>query len=167
MRGILDLARSRGIRVKTARGADMLSCFRFVRVFVFNPSDWGSGTHETGLNERSLVTLICFGRVKWLSTGDAGRVAEEGLMRVPLIQGCQVLKIGHHGSCSATSPEFLRFVRPRIAVLSVGERNRFGHPCEPVVRAVAAEGIGLLRTDRDAAVILETDGSCTRVTPWR
>src|SRR5207244_13426284 len=77
-----------------------------------------------------------------------------------------VLKVGHHGSRSSTSSEFLRTVGPRLAAISVGARNAYGHPDAGVVARLAEAGAQIYRTDRDGALIFETDGATLTVTRW-
>jgi len=74
--------------------------------------------------------------------------------------------VAHHGSRSSTGTSFLDAARPRIAVISVGARNPFRHPSPEVVARLEAAGARVYRTDRDGAVILETDGTVVRVTAW-
>jgi competence protein ComEC len=69
-----------------------------------------------------------------------------------------VLKVGHHGSRTSSSPAFLAAVHPSLAVISSGVRNRFGHPHPRTLAALAAAGIPVLRTDRVGAIVWETDG---------
>jgi competence protein ComEC len=75
------------------------------------------------------------------------------------------LKVAHHGSRSSTGAPFLEAARPRIAVISVGAGNPFRHPSPEAVARLEA-GARVYRTDRDGAVILETDGTEVRVTAW-
>jgi len=78
-----------------------------------------------------------------------------------------VLKVGHHGSRTSSSPAFLAAVAPQVAVVSVGTRNRFGHPHPRTLAALDAARIRVLRTDREGAVVVTTDGRSLEVTSAR
>jgi competence protein ComEC len=77
-----------------------------------------------------------------------------------------VLKVAHHGSRSSSSGEFLRAVGPRLAAISVGARNPYGHPDTDVLARLAGASAETYRTDRDGALIFETDGGTMTVTRW-
>jgi competence protein ComEC len=69
-----------------------------------------------------------------------------------------VLKVGHHGSRTSSSPAFVAAVGPSEAVISAGCRNRFGHPHPSTLATLSAAGARIWRTDRDGAVVVTTDG---------
>jgi competence protein ComEC len=77
-----------------------------------------------------------------------------------------VLKVGHHGSRFSSTGEFLAATRPAVAVISVGARNPFHHPTPDALARLEAAGARIYRTDRDGALILETDGASLWVTRW-
>jgi competence protein ComEC len=69
-----------------------------------------------------------------------------------------VLQVGHHGSKNSTTQEFLDAVAPAIAIISSGDDNPYGHPSPELLERLEASGARVLRTDRDGAVHIETDG---------
>jgi len=105
-------------------------------------------------NDDSVVLRVTFGNVSLLLPGDVERAGEETLRGF----GVDVLKVPHHGSRTSSGDELLRRLGPRVAVLSVGARNHFGHPHPEVLRRYTGRGIPVYRTDRDGAVTLSTDG---------
>jgi competence protein ComEC len=78
-----------------------------------------------------------------------------------------VLKVGHHGSAGSSTAAFLAAVQPSAAVVSVGARNPYGHPHADTLARLTALGARVYRTDRDGAVLLDTDGRTLSVTRWR
>jgi competence protein ComEC len=110
-------------------------------------------------NEASTVTLIRVGAVRFLLTGDAERGEEAWLLeRARDNLRADVLKVGHHGSATSTTPAFLAAVRPRVAVISVGAANLYGHPDVETLQSLAGIGAQVLRTDRMGSIVLRTDG---------
>ena len=77
-----------------------------------------------------------------------------------------MLKVAHHGSRGSSTPEVLRAVGPRVAVISVGGRNAYGHPAPETLARLDAVAAAVYRTDRDGAVILESDGRALAVSGW-
>ncbi len=117
-------------------------------------------------NEAALVLRIDLGLASFLLTSDIGTPRERELAASNARLESMVLKVAHHGSRSSTSDEFLRSVGPRLAVISVGARNAYGHPDAGVVARLSAAGAQIYRTDRDGALIFETDGRTLTVTRW-
>jgi competence protein ComEC len=90
-----------------------------------------------------------------LFTGDAEGPEEDWLLEhSPDALRADVLKVGHHGSSTSTTSAFLEAVHPRVALVSVGAHNTYGHPSEGVMNALRAAGITTLRTDRLGTVVL-------------
>lgn len=108
--------------------------------------------------ESSLVLRLSFGRVAFLFAGDLSRRDERKLLQSSVVLRSTVLKVPRHGSLSASSEEFVAAVVPKVAIFSAGYRHPFGLPREEVVSRYAAVGAEILRTDRDGAIIIETDG---------
>ena len=150
----LATSEASGAQWRAARAGDRLD-LDGVRFTVLSPdSAWAAMT--TDPNEESVVLLVEYGRVRLLFTGDAGLPVEHRL--AGRIGDLDVLKVGHHGSRSATSDAWLDETRPEIAVLSVGARNTYGHPAPEVVARLAAHHVQAHRTDREGTITLESDG---------
>jgi competence protein ComEC len=108
----------------------------------------------SGSNESSVVLEVRFGQFSLLLTGDAPTEVEEAVLPHILSEEIQVLKVGHHGSSTSTSPELLERISPSVALISVGRRNRYGHPDGSVLGRLESLGARLFRTDEDGTVIL-------------
>jgi competence protein ComEC len=117
-------------------------------------------------NDAGLVLRVELGLVSFLLAADIGAAREHELVVSGARLASTVLKIAHHGSRFSTTAEFLRAVRPTAAAISVGARNAYGHPDSGVLARLAEEGVEVYRTDRDGAVIFETDGGTLTVTRW-
>jgi beta-lactamase superfamily II metal-dependent hydrolase len=109
-------------------------------------------------NNSSVVTMLQFGAISILLTGDMEPAAETDLVAEREV-AATVLKVGHHGSRTSTSPEFLDKVNPQIGVVLVGEGNRYGHPSQEVLQLLEERQVTVYRTDRDGTVVIETDGT--------
>ena len=108
-------------------------------------------------NDDSLVIELRYGRVSVVLPGDIGRRVETELSEEMPSAPFRVLKVPHHGSRTSSSAEFIAALRPRVAVVSAGRPNRFGHPAPDVVRRYQDAGVLLLHT-ANGAISLCTDG---------
>ena len=101
-----------------------------------------------------------YGKRTLLLPGDAEKAAERAILAENSEEDLQadVLKVGHHGSKNSAMPEFLAAVRPRVAIISAGESNPYGHPSPELVKRLEDVGVSILRTDRDGAIHVLTDG---------
>jgi len=116
-------------------------------------------------NNDSLVMRLQFGGRSILLPGDAEKEAEYSMLSETEVHTLQadVLKIGHHGSRNSTTPQFLAAVQPRLAIISVGLDNPYGHPSPELLERLQQAGVRILRTDRDGAVHVRTDGKTIMV----
>ncbi len=119
---------------------------------------------EGDINNGSIVMLLEMGGFSALLTGDAEAPIEAALVSRGLLGPVDVLKVGHHGSNSSTTPGFVDAVRPLVAIISSGEGNEYGHPAPETLATLAARpGVAVFRTDLGGDVEVVTDGSALRV----
>ena len=109
------------------------------------------------MNQNSIVLRITYGRISLLLMGDADTVVENSLVSSGFNLSGQILKVGHHGGTSASSPEFLEKVKPLVSIISVGEGNYYGYPTKRTLEALQAVGSGVYRTDTCGDIIITTD----------
>ncbi len=118
------------------------------------------------VNNQSVVALFERDGRSALLTGDAGAPTEEDLAAAGSLTPVDVLKVGHHGSRTSTSPALLEAAQPRVALLSCGRRNRFGHPAPQTLATLERFGVPVLRTDARSDCRVELSPSATRLA-WR
>jgi len=109
-------------------------------------------------NNGSLVLFARFGGLSWLFAGDIEKEAEQALIGLYAQLRADVLKVAHHGSETSTTEPFLRAVKPRMAIISVGRFNRYGHPSPDVLERLGQRGVVIWRTDENGAIRYFYDG---------
>ena len=114
-------------------------------------------------NDDSIVLELTWRSVSFVLTGDIGREVEREIGRQFSAAPLRVIKVPHHGSLTSSSREFVRTLAPRVAVVSAGRSNTFGHPAPEVLDGYRQVGAQIFRTDQDGAVTVETDGHSLEV----
>ena len=111
------------------------------------------------MNANSVVARLDFRGLAVLFAADAEPETERWLLsqRVPL--RARILKVAHHGARLSSTARFLAAVRPALAVVSVGERNGYGHPTPEALARLEKVGARVLRTDQDGTITIVTDGT--------
>ncbi|MCK9443418.1 MAG: MBL fold metallo-hydrolase [Tissierellaceae bacterium] len=110
-------------------------------------------------NDYSIVIKLVNGSNSFLFTGDAEALSEREMLENNIwALKSKVLKVGHHGSVTSTSPEFLEAVNPEVAVISSGEGNTYGHPHEEILEILEEKDITILRTDMLGTIVIKADG---------
>jgi competence protein ComEC len=108
------------------------------------------------VNENSLVVLVQYRTLRALFMGDAGFQSEQRLLSQGVDLRADILKVGHHGSAYSSSAAFIEAVHPRIAIVSVGRHNLFGHPAPSTLETLRVAGASIFRTDQCGAVTITT-----------
>ncbi len=135
-----------------------------VRVLAPSPDYVGGGTAN---NNDSLVLEITYGKRSVLLTGDAERPVEDDMVASGELRPVTLLKVGHHGSRTSSSEEFLDQVAPRFAFVSDGYKNQFHHPHPDVLKRFAEHRVSVFRTDQRGLLTFCTDGDQVEIETFR
>lgn len=127
-------------------------------VGVENATEEKRGQKKNNLNNTSIVFKLSYGRTLFLFMGDAEVPVEETLLASREDLHADVLKVGHHGSHSSTSEEFLRIVSPQYATISAGRNNDYGHPHLSTLKRLERFGVHVYRTDTEGDIAIMSDG---------
>ena len=122
---------------------------------------------ETANNDDSLVLELTYGRHRALLTGDAEKPIESDLVASGLLRPVTLLKVGHHGSKTSSSEEFLEELKPQFAFISDGYRNQFHHPHPTVIERLNEHHTAILRTDMQGLLTFRTDGKQVELETFR
>lgn len=162
---LLSIAGERNINIESCNKGDIIYLDKKTHFEVLHPKK-DFYISESPLNNNSLVLKLYYENVSILFTGDIEKEAELVLIDDKAPVGADILKVAHHGSATSTSLEFLQNVEPLVAVISVG-KNNFGHPSDEVLELLEKEGIHVLRTDKDGAVIVKSKGEKVKISNYR
>ncbi|MCC7431102.1 ComEC/Rec2 family competence protein, partial [bacterium] len=121
-----------------------------------------------GLNNGSLVCKVSFGEIDFLFVGDCEKEADNVLAEnFGKKLEAEVLKVGHHGSITSSSPKFVLNVKPKFAIIQVGKFNKFNHPSDLVLNRYKVFGTEVFRNDLEGAIVLESDGKNVWKSDWK
>lgn len=111
-------------------------------------------------NNFSIVAKFTYKNNSFMFTGDARKESEAEMLKSYSAQElkCDVLKIGHHGSSTSSSPNFIKAVDPLIGLMSLGKNNGYGHPHKKAMETITQQGMTLYRTDELGTVVIVSDG---------
>ncbi|OOM13552.1 ComEC/Rec2 family competence protein [Clostridium saccharobutylicum] len=152
---MVDALKSKKLKINVIkRGTDSINLGNDTRVTIFSPT---KNDYEN-LNNYSPVMKIEYGKTSFLFTGDAQNDIEEEILSNNDDISADILKIGHHGSSTSTSENFLKKVNPSIGVISVGEGNVYNHPNDDIIKRLKKNKVTIYRTDINGTIILSSDG---------
>ena len=154
-----EMLQEKGVeRIEAVEGQE-IDLGRGAKMRVLNPPPILLEGTSSDVDNNGIVLRLSWGEVSFLFAADIYADGEEDLLRRGEVLRSTVLKVPHHGSISSSTRSFLEAVNPKIAVISAGEDNPFGHPDPPVVRRLE-EYVGerLYLTSRDGTVECITDG---------
>jgi len=143
-----------GAEVHTARLHDVIKAGD-LELYVHHPANLKGST-----NNNSIVLHLAYGDIDFLFTGDAEQEAEGHMMALSSVRlpEVEILKVGHHGSRTASSADFLGITSPEIAIYMAKVDNRYGHPHAETITALNQIGAKIYGTDVNGTIITTTDG---------
>lgn len=137
----------KGDKIKIGRYSEFKILFPTSRLLSENP-----------LNNNSIVTQFNYNNFKMLFTGDIEKLAEQQILKTEKAEiRADILKVAHHGSKTSSIPEFIKAVRPRIALIGVGKNNTFGHPNQQTIKNLENIKCRIYRTDLQGEIIIKID----------
>lgn len=127
------------------------------RLQILWPLDHDQAIGQPDPNNTSVVVKIFYGQSRWLFVGDIEESTEQWLVNSAVDLTSQFLKVGHHGSKTSSTINFIKTVDPQVATISVGVDNKFGHPSPLTIRRLRQNGTIVYRTDQVGDVVLLSD----------
>lgn len=159
----LRLIQEKNIPVSIAKEGQLLDLDKRVKIEVLN-----SGDPNEESNEASIVLKLSMGTIDFLLTADAEAPQEAQMVQTYNVEA-EILKAGHHGSSTSTSAMFLDEVKPKVAILSYGLGNQYGHPHKEVIDRLNQWGAMIYSTAESGSIVVKTNGSTYDVlaNPWQ
>lgn len=152
---VLDAIKEKNLKVTTPKVDDTFA-LNMANCTIMSAREEGV---QDNLNLSSIVIRMTYGEQSFLFMGDAEKENEQERSWTKT----NVLKIGHHGSNTSSSEEFLKQVSPQIAVISVGKDNTYGHPKQDTIDKLKNMGSAIYRTDKNGTILIMSDGKNNKV----
>lgn len=151
---VLDSISKKGLTITKAKSGDIYD-FNGASFTILAPNQ----EEYSNLNNYSVVVKLIYGANSFLFTGDAEAQSEEEILaKDKRLLKSDVLKVGHHGSVTSTTQDFLDAVNPSVAVISLGAENTYGHPHKEISERLESKKIKTYRTDLHGNIIAISDG---------
>ena len=137
------------------KGVKGIDLGKNTKIEIFSPLE---NIYSDNLNDYSPIIKITFFNNSFLFTGDAEVSTENIVLSQNNNLNCDILKVGHHGSSTSTSEDFIISANPALAIISVGKNNTYGHPTTETLSLLNSYNIRTLRTDINGTIIAISDG---------
>ena len=160
---VMKLVEDEGVGYRTAQAGQTFKLDDGIVINVLFPKGSPIRNTRSDLNANSVVLRVTHGDDCFLFVGDSEAETERTVMQGGL-EPCEVLKVAHHGSGYSTSSAWLRAVKPKIALISVGAGNRYHHPDPDTVARLESAGAKVYRTDQGGTIRMESSGHGVVVT---
>ncbi len=154
----LKLVEDKGVKYTVARRGMEISMGEGTKLVLLAPEDPLFRGTRSDPNANTIVARLDYGEICMVLTGDAELPTEDRVLDSKQHIRCPILKVAHHGSAHSSSERWLETVHPEIAIISAGNRNRYGHPAPETLGRLEAVGARVYRTDQHGTISVRTDG---------
>ena len=155
-----QIVKDKKIKVMTVDKGDRLKIERNIYFDILWPKN-DKLASENILNNNSIVCKLSYNKFSMIFTGDIEEIAEKQMLKEYKnnlgIFSSQILKVAHHGSKTSSIKEYIDVVNPKIALIGVGENNKFGHPNEEVLTRLKTRETRIYRTDQNGEILVMVD----------
>lgn len=158
-----ELIGKEGAKIYFSKAGQKIKMSNRISIDILYPFENIEGKEIKDSNDTSIIGHLIFNNNSFLFTGDASEKTEKELLNAKLEIASDVLKIGHHGSKTSSSAEFLDKISPELAVIQVGKNNSYGHPTQEVLEKLKKYGIRILRTDEMGDIKIISDGEKLKI----
>lgn len=152
---LLETIKDKDKKIKIAKSGDILIDEDNIKFYFLAPV---KNTYEN-TNDFSIVSKIEYGKTGIIIMGDAERVSEKDILSLKSNLKADVLRVGHHGSSTSSTEEFLEEVKAKDYVISLGKDNSYGHPHREVVESINKRNGNIYRTDEMGDILMSSDGN--------
>ncbi len=156
-KNLLKAIKAKGNKINTAKAGNTIYSDSILKIDILAPN---SDSYED-LNNYSVVIKLTYGSKSFLFMGDAEMLSED---EIDSDVSADVLKVGHHGSSTSSSEDFINRVNPKYAVISCGEDNSYGHPHKETMQTLEKYKVEVFRTDTMGTIIATTNGTNLEIT---
>ena len=156
-KNLLTAIKKKGNKINTAKAGVSIYSGSGINIQILAPNS----TSYEDLNNYSVVIKLTYGKKSFLFMGDAEMLSED---EITADVSADILKVGHHGSSTSTSEDFINRVNPEYAVISCGKDNSYGHPHKETMATLKKYDVEVLRTDTMGTIIATTDGTDLEIT---
>ena len=151
---LLQSIANKGLRIETPDPGQSIRAGN-IQLDILAPN---ASTYQD-VNDYSIVARLRWGNTAFLFEGDAEALSEKQILDKGFDVSADVLKVGHHGSVTSTSDEYLNAVNPAMAVITCAQGNVYGHPHKEILDKLSAKKIKVYRTDTMGTITMRSDGA--------
>ncbi|WP_423248303.1 ComEC/Rec2 family competence protein [Clostridium pasteurianum] len=155
---LITTLKSKNMKITVLEPGSYINLGENINFQILSPSK----TYYENLNNYSIVSKITYKNSKFIFTGDTEEDDEKKILNAGFDISCDVLKIAHHGSKTSSSEDFLKEASPKIAVISCGKNNDYGHPNKTILDRLKSINCKIYRTDLNGDIVITSDGNNIR-----